>query len=106
MFPASLFFYVAQLPLQYCLEASLSVGLVDRNRRFLFATQLKTNFHFLGRFQDTLELLLQQQPRVEQLQEPTLAGPYYFWCAHTYNYMGDQERAAESEQGQGNTGER
>src|SRR6266542_4612548 len=49
MFRASVFLNVAQLPLQYRLEASPSVGLVDRNRRFLLATQLKTNFHFLGR---------------------------------------------------------
>ena len=26
------------------------------------------------------------------------AGPYYFWCAHTYNYLGDQEQAAQSAQ--------
>jgi tetratricopeptide (TPR) repeat protein len=60
--------------------------------------RLAHTLHFLGRFQDTLELLLPQHARVEQLQEPALAGPYYFWCALTYNYMGDQERAAQSAQ--------
>jgi predicted ATPase len=40
--------------------------------------RLAYSLHFLGRFQDTLALLHHQQARVEQLQEPALAGPYYF----------------------------
>ena len=71
----------------------------ERDRRTLdIVLRLAHSLYFLGRFQDTLELLFQQQARVEQLQEPALAGPYYFWCAHTYSYLGDQERAAQSAQ--------
>jgi class 3 adenylate cyclase/tetratricopeptide (TPR) repeat protein len=70
-----------------------------RDHRVLdIVLRLAHSLHFLGRFQDTLELLLPQHARVVQLQEPVLAGPYYFWCAHTYNYLGDQEQAAQSAQ--------
>jgi predicted ATPase len=71
----------------------------DRDRRTLdIVLRLAHSFYFLGRMQDTRDLLLQQQARVEQLQEPALAGPYYFWCAHTYSYIGDQEQTAQSAQ--------
>jgi tetratricopeptide (TPR) repeat protein len=71
----------------------------ERDHRILdIVILLSHSLILLGRFQDTLEILLQQQARVEQLQEPALAGPYYFWCAHTYSYTGDQERAAQSAQ--------
>jgi len=60
--------------------------------------RLAHSLYFLGRFQETLDLLLQQQARLERLQEPVLAGPYYFWLSHTYSYMGDQERATQHAQ--------
>src|SRR5262249_34673560 len=60
--------------------------------------RLAHSFYFLGRLKDTLDLLLQQQARVEQRQDPALAGPYYFWCAHTYSYLGEQERVVQSAQ--------
>jgi tetratricopeptide (TPR) repeat protein len=50
----------------------------------------------LGRFQETLDLLLREQDRLEQLHAPSLAGPYHFWLAHTYSYLGDRERAARN----------
>jgi len=56
------------------------------------------SLYFLGRFQETLDLLLQQQTRLEHLQDAVLSGPYYFWLSHTYSYTGDQERAAQSAQ--------
>ncbi|MBI4640701.1 MAG: AAA family ATPase [Candidatus Tectomicrobia bacterium] len=56
------------------------------------------SFYFLGRFQETLELLLQQKERLEQLQDPSLAGPYYFWLGHTHCILGDHEQAAQSAQ--------
>jgi class 3 adenylate cyclase/tetratricopeptide (TPR) repeat protein len=53
---------------------------------------------FLGRFPETLHLLLQHQERLDRLQEPTLAGPYYFWLGLTYGLLGDQQRAGHSAQ--------
>jgi tetratricopeptide (TPR) repeat protein len=56
------------------------------------------SFYFLGRFAETLEVLLQQQKRLEQLQDTALAGPYNFWLSHTYSYLGDQEQTAQRAQ--------
>jgi predicted ATPase len=59
---------------------------------------LAHSLYFLGRFAETPELLLQRQERLQRLQEPSLAGPYFFWLGHTYSYLGDQTQAAESAQ--------
>jgi hypothetical protein len=50
--------------------------------------RLVHSLYFLGRFQETLDLLLQQQVRLGRLQDAVLTGPYYFWLSHTYSYMG------------------
>ena len=57
--------------------------------------RLARSLYFLGRVPDTLDLLLREQPRVERLRDPRLAGPFYFWLAHTYSYLSDLDRAAE-----------
>ncbi|MCI0528983.1 MAG: tetratricopeptide repeat protein, partial [Nitrospira sp.] len=49
----------------------------------------------LGRIQESLDLLLQQQERLERLQDPSLAGLYYFWLGHTYGLLGDEERSMQ-----------
>jgi len=85
--------------LQEALEHVERLPAIERDHRALdIVLRLAHSLHFLGRFQDTLALLHHQQARVEQLQEPALAGPYYFWCAHTYSFLGDQEQAAQSAQ--------
>jgi class 3 adenylate cyclase/tetratricopeptide (TPR) repeat protein len=48
---------------------------------------------FLGRFSETLELLLLHQPRLAQVADPGLAGPYYFWLGLTYGLLGQQQDA-------------
>jgi tetratricopeptide (TPR) repeat protein len=53
---------------------------------------------FLGRFAETLDILLRQREHLERLQDPVLAGPYNFWLSHTYCYLGDQEQTAQSAQ--------
>jgi tetratricopeptide (TPR) repeat protein len=50
--------------------------------------RLAHSLYFLGRFAETLELLLRQQARLEHLQDPALTGPYFFWLSHTYSYLG------------------
>jgi tetratricopeptide (TPR) repeat protein len=85
--------------LQEALEHVERLSAAERDRRLVdIVIRLAYSFYFLGRMQDTLDLLLQQQARVEQLQEPALIGPYYFWLGHTDSYLGDQERAAQSAQ--------
>ncbi|HTK93233.1 MAG TPA: adenylate/guanylate cyclase domain-containing protein [Verrucomicrobiae bacterium] len=53
------------------------------------------SLHFLGRFDEILELLLRQEPEVKQLGEPALAGEYYFRLGRTYDVLADHERAVE-----------
>ena len=60
--------------------------------------RLVHSLYFLGAFLESWDLLLGQRERLERLQDPTLAGPYYFWLSHTYSHMGDQERATQSAQ--------
>jgi class 3 adenylate cyclase/tetratricopeptide (TPR) repeat protein len=50
----------------------------------------------LARIPETLELFLQNRELMERLNDPALAGPFYFWLAHTYSYLGDQEQAARN----------
>ena len=62
----------------------------ERERRTLeLVLQLAHSFHFLGRFQEMLEILAQQQERLEQLHEPILTGPYAFWRSHALSYLGE-----------------
>jgi tetratricopeptide (TPR) repeat protein len=48
---------------------------------------------FLGRIADTRDLLARYQTRLDQLNEPTLAGPYYFWLGLTNGLLGEQQQA-------------
>jgi tetratricopeptide (TPR) repeat protein len=50
----------------------------------------------LGRIQESLNLLLQEQERLERLQDPSFTGLYYFWLGHTYGLLGDEERAMQN----------
>ncbi len=51
------------------------------------------SLYYLGRFPESVELLLREQERLERFQDPTLAGPYYFWLGHMYTRLGESERA-------------
>jgi tetratricopeptide (TPR) repeat protein len=69
----------------------------ERDRRVLaLILRLAHSLSFLGRFQESLDLLLREQERLERLQDPALTSQYYFWLGHTYSYLGDHERAATS----------
>ncbi len=50
----------------------------------------------LADFPDTLELFLRYRELPDRLGDPALAGPYYFWLAHTYSYLGNQREAASN----------
>jgi DNA-binding NtrC family response regulator/tetratricopeptide (TPR) repeat protein/class 3 adenylate cyclase len=53
---------------------------------------------FLGRFQETLDLLLGERERVERLGDAAITGPYYFWLGRTHSVVGDHERAIDGAQ--------
>ncbi|HKH46709.1 MAG TPA: adenylate/guanylate cyclase domain-containing protein [Thermoanaerobaculia bacterium] len=66
-----------------------------RDRRTLeLVLQLAGSLLPLARFPEKLELLLRHGERVERLADPSVAGRYHFWLAHTYSYLGNQEEAA------------
>jgi predicted ATPase len=58
--------------------------------------RLAHSFYFLARVRDTLDLLQAHRGRLENLRDPTLAGPYYFWLSHTYSYLSEYDRASEA----------
>ncbi len=47
----------------------------------------------LGRFRESLELLLGEEERVARLAEPRLTGPYYFRLGIVYGVIGEGEQA-------------
>jgi tetratricopeptide (TPR) repeat protein len=50
----------------------------------------------LARFPETLAIFLENRELVERLDDPAVSGPFYFWLAHTYSYLGNQEEAASN----------
>jgi len=69
---------------------------VRGRRRLELILRLAESLLPLARFPETLEIFLGAQGLVDRLDDPSLAGPYYFWLAHTYSYLGDQEEAASN----------
>jgi DNA-binding winged helix-turn-helix (wHTH) protein/tetratricopeptide (TPR) repeat protein len=67
----------------------------DRQRLELLLP-LAFSLSILGRFREILDLLLAHREHLERLQEPTLAGPYYFRLGLTYSYLGNHEQAAQN----------
>jgi DNA-binding winged helix-turn-helix (wHTH) protein/tetratricopeptide (TPR) repeat protein len=65
------------------------------HRRLEVVLQLAQSFSFLGRFGESLELLLHHQELLERLQDSALTGPYYFRLGRTYSLLGDQAHAAQ-----------
>ncbi len=69
----------------------------EQDRRLLdLSLQLASSLLPLARFQETLEILSSQRETLERLSDPSLAGPYFFWLAHTHSYLGNQEEAARN----------
>jgi adenylate cyclase len=66
----------------------------ERERRRLdLILHQATELMPLGRLREIVELLLPQQETIARLDEPALAGHYYFVLCHTYSFL-DRERAA------------
>lgn len=69
----------------------------NRDRRTLeLLLQLAESLLPLARFPETLSLFLEHKSCLERLDDPKLTGPYEFWLAHTYSYLGQQDEAAAS----------
>jgi class 3 adenylate cyclase/tetratricopeptide (TPR) repeat protein len=82
--------------LQEALTHAQHLPEAERDRRTLeLVLQLAHSLYFLGRFQEMLELLVQQQERLEQFHESSLAGPYAFWRSHALSYLGEYEQSVQ-----------
>jgi class 3 adenylate cyclase/tetratricopeptide (TPR) repeat protein len=69
----------------------------DRDRRTVdLVMRLVNSLYFLGRFGESLDLLLQQRARVERIADPCVSGPFHMWLGHTYTHAGDSEGAARA----------
>ncbi|HLC40611.1 MAG TPA: tetratricopeptide repeat protein, partial [Methylomirabilota bacterium] len=53
------------------------------------------SLHFLARFSEILDVLHEQQERVDRLSDPSLACRYYFLLGRTCGLVGDHEHAVQ-----------
>jgi tetratricopeptide (TPR) repeat protein len=60
--------------------------------------RLVDSLHYLGRFPESLEVLLRQQARLETGQDAAWARYYYLQLGFTYSMLGDHMRAAQHAQ--------
>ncbi|HEY6320130.1 MAG TPA: adenylate/guanylate cyclase domain-containing protein, partial [Thermoanaerobaculia bacterium] len=75
--------------------AALELPEAERDRRVLeLVLTLAESLLPLALLQETLQLCLEHQPRVERLQDPAMSCRFHFWLAHTYSYLGRQDEAA------------
>ena len=69
----------------------------ERERRGVeLVLRLVNSLYFVGRFGESLDLLLHQEATVERIADPWLSGPFAMWLGHTYTHAGDSEGAARS----------
>ncbi|HUG53584.1 MAG TPA: hypothetical protein VMR21_08280, partial [Vicinamibacteria bacterium] len=70
-----------------------------RDRRMIeVAIRHAHSLYFLGRFHESVEVLLRQEARLARTGDPALAAAWSFWLAHMYSRLGDQRRAVASAQ--------
>lgn len=80
--------------LQEALTHAERLPAAERSRWILeIVLQQVHSLILLGHFSATLNLLRQYQPCLDELQEPRLAGPYYFWRGLMYALLGDRQRS-------------
>ena len=69
----------------------------DRDRRMLdVALRHAHSLYFLGRFSESVEVLLPHEAPLARLNEPALTAAYSFWLAHMHSRLGDQRRASDN----------
>lgn len=60
-------------------------------KRLELVLLLAESFLPLARLKETLDLLHRHLEAAERLADPALLGPFHFWLAHTYSYLGQAE---------------
>ncbi len=86
----------AAAALREALEQAEALEASERDRQSIeILLQLADSLLPLASFPETLQLFQKHLERLESLDDPSLAGRYYFWLAHTYTYMGFQEETRD-----------
>jgi DNA-binding winged helix-turn-helix (wHTH) protein/tetratricopeptide (TPR) repeat protein len=68
----------------------------DRSRREVeVALKHASSLYFLGRWKESVEILLPHSATIVRVNEPGLTATYSFWLAHMYTRLGDQRQTAE-----------
>jgi class 3 adenylate cyclase/tetratricopeptide (TPR) repeat protein len=69
----------------------------ERDRRSVeLIVRRAESLHFLGRRQEIVDILLQQQERLERLGDTSLTGQYFFWLGFAHAWLGHRVEAAQS----------
>jgi tetratricopeptide (TPR) repeat protein len=69
----------------------------ERDRQMLdVALRHAQSLYFLGRFKESVAVLLPHDARLARLNEPALTAAYSFWRAHMHSRLGDQRRAIDN----------
>ena len=69
----------------------------ERDRRMIdVALRHAHSLYFLGRFRESVDVLLPHEARLGRLSDPALAAAYSFWLAHMHSRLGDQRKARDS----------
>jgi tetratricopeptide (TPR) repeat protein len=70
---------------------------LERDRCMLdVALRHAHSLYFLGRFRESVNLLLQHQSRLARVDDATMSGRYFAWLGHMYGRLGDPYAAVES----------
>jgi DNA-binding winged helix-turn-helix (wHTH) protein/tetratricopeptide (TPR) repeat protein len=70
---------------------------VERDRRILdVALRHAHSLYFLGRFRESVDLLLQHESRLARVDDATLSARYFSWLGHMYGRLGDPQAATHS----------
>ena len=70
---------------------------VARDRRILdVALRHAHSLYFLGRFRESVDLLLQHESRLARVDDATTSARYFSWLGHMYGRLGDPHAATRS----------
>src|SRR5439155_24674401 len=69
----------------------------DRDRRILdVALRYAHSLYLLGRFRESVNLLLRHESRPAGIDDGTISGRYFAWLGHMYGRLGDPHAASQS----------
>jgi tetratricopeptide (TPR) repeat protein len=67
----------------------LSQGLAQDRLHVDFTLRLAQMIYLEGRFQESVDLLVEEEQRLGRVADPALTGPHHFWLAHMHSRLGN-----------------